>query len=294
VKLWILLLCTPFLCLAPGCRPASQQVAVSTPTETNTTMNADTLESQVLAHRPESVATAAQLGSAAAPVLVRLASHTDPEVRAQALICFRAAGGRDATHVAIRALDDDDATVVAHAIQVLHVFPPRDDRALLVAYQKQEETAPQLALIAGRLGTNASVTAWKTNLSTAPAGTAQADALLSAVARMGDADARKAFAYRLEAARGYDAPPWIDRAVYQEQPWVLESLAKLLDRTERAAELTPDDPTDLRPLRTCDLAANAILKITRATVTFPAPRATPYTDTELAEFRRLAADAMRK
>jgi hypothetical protein len=164
----------------------------------------------------------------------------------------------------------------------------------LAAYERQQETRDQIALVAGRLGTNANVSAWKTQLRTSAPSTSVADALLAAVARMGDADARKEFAARLEAARGRDAQPWIDRAIYQEQPWVLEPLSRLLDRKERALELTPDDPSDLRPLRTCDLAANAILRLTGAKVGFSAPRDTPYTDTELAEFRRLAAEVLRK
>jgi HEAT repeat protein len=227
-------------------------------------------------------------------LLARLARHKDPQVRAQALICIRAAGGPEATPTALAALDDDDASVVAHAIQVLQVFPPRDDKPLLAAYERQQETRDQIALVAGRLGTNANVSAWKTQLRTSAPGTSVADALLAAVARMGDADARKEFTARLEAARGRDAQPWIDRAIYEGQPWVLEPLARLLDRKERALELTPDDPSDLRPLRTCDLAANAILRLTGAKAVFPAPRDTPYTDTELAEFRRLAAEAFRK
>lgn len=257
-------------------------------------MSADNLESQVEARRPESLATAARLGPSAGPMLARLARHKDPEVRAQALICLRAAGGPQAAPAALEALNDEDATVVAHAIQVLHAHPPGSDKPLLAAYQTHDETRSQLALVAGRLGTNASVSAWKSHLRTTAAGTSLADALLTALARMGDADARREFTAHLESARGSDAPPWIDRAVYQEQPWVLVSLGKLLTRKERATELTPDDRRDLRPLRTCDLAGNAILKLTRAKVAFPAPRATPYSDQELSEFRRVAEETLRK
>ena len=257
-------------------------------------MTVDTLESQVEARRPESLATAARLGPSAGPLLARLARHKDPEVRAQALICLRAAGGPEAAPTAMAALDDEDATVTAHAIQVLQAHPPRDDKGLLAAYQRHNETREQLALVAGRLGTNATVTAWKSHLRTTPPGTSLSEALLTALARMGDNDARRELAARLETARGHDAPPWIERAAYQEQAWVLEPLSRLLERKEQAVELTPDDRSDLRPLRTCDLTANAILKLTRATVAFAAPRATPYTDTELAEFRRLAAEALRK
>jgi len=47
----------------------------------------------------------------------------------------------------------------------------------------------------------------------------------------------------------------------------------------------------MRPLRTCDLAANAILRLTGATVPFPAPRDTPYSAAEIEAFRSLAAGA---
>jgi hypothetical protein len=254
----------------------------------------DDLEAQVETRRPESLATSARLGPSAAPLLARLARHADPEVRAQALICLRASGGREAAPTALAALDDADATVVADALQVLQAHPPADDNALLAAYQRHEEPRDQLALIAGRLGARAHVATWKTHWRTSQPGTALANELLAAVARMGDAEARKEFTVRLTSARGYESPPWIDRAVYQEDPWVLEPLSRLLDQTERATELTPDDSSDLRPLRTCDLAANAILRLTRARVAFEAPRAKPYTDAELAEFRRLAVGAARR
>lgn len=254
-------------------------------------MSTDALVSQVETRNPESLATAARMGPSAGPVLARLARHADPEVRAQALICLRAAGGPEAAPTALAALDDDDATVVADALQVLQAHPPANDAALLAAYDRYEEPREQLALIAGRLGSRANVNAWKARLRTTPPGTAVANALLAALARMGDPDARRELATRLDAAHGYDSPVWIDRAAYQEDPWVLQPLAKLLDRTERATEVTPDDPSDQRPLRTCDLAADAILKLTGAKVSFPAPRTTPYTPAEIEEFRRLAARA---
>ena len=253
-------------------------------------MSVDILESQVQARRPESLATAAQLGPAAGPVLARLARDKNPEVRAQSLICLRASGGPDAAPTALAALNDDDGTVVAQAIQVLHAHPPADDRALLAAYQHAQEARDQLALIAGRLGAKATVAAWKNHLRGASLDTSLGRSLLAAVSRMGDAEARKEFAVRLETVPGRDAQTWLDLAVYQEDRWVLTPLSKLLDRKERAMELTPDDPSDLRPLRTCDLAANAILRLTGAKPSFSAPRATPYTDVELTEFRRLAAD----
>lgn len=251
-------------------------------------MNTEELAAQVQARLPQSLNTAARMGPAASETLGHLACHPDPEVRSQALICLRASGGPFAPSIALGALNDPDAAVVMHALQVLNTYPPVDDTGLLAAYPRHEEDRDQIALAAGRLGPKADVKAWKAHWRAAAPGTGLADALLAAVARMGDADARREFASRLEAARGHDVLPWMDRAVYQESSWVLPSLVKLLGRTERAAEVTPDDPSDLRPLRTCDLAANAILKITGGKVPFEAPRTSPYTDSQLAEFRRLA------
>ena len=188
-------------------------------------MSSETLQTQVETRRPESLATAAKMGPAAGPVLARLARHADPEVRAQALICLKASGGTEAAPTALAALADEDATVVANALQVLNAHPPTNDAPLLAAYDKYEEPRDQLALSAGRLGSRATVNAWKTHWRTTPSGTAVANALVTAVARMGDPDARREFTNRLDAARGYESPPWIDRAVYQENAWVLPPLA---------------------------------------------------------------------
>lgn len=257
-------------------------------------MPSEDLSLQVETLKPESLATAARLGPAAGPTLARMARHANPEVRAQALICLRASGGNEATPVALAALDDEDATVVVHALHVLQAFPPANDAPLLAAYDRHEEERDQIALIAGLMGSRARVAAWKIHWLSSPSDSALANALLTAVARMADPDARREFSVRLSAARGHDSQAWIDRAVYQSDRWVLDPLSKLLDRNERAVELTPDDPTDLRPLRTCDLAANAVLILTRSKPAFPAPRSTPYLDAEIVEIRRLAQQAIRR
>jgi HEAT repeats len=280
------------VCLTLACTPPSNNSPVAEIPQPFALMPSDNLESQVENLKPESLATAARLGPSASPLLAHLARQSNPEVRAQALICLRASGGPEAAPTAIAALDDPDATVVANALQVLQTYPPSSDVPLLVAYERYEEPRDQIALIAGRLGSRASVPAWKVKWLAAAPGSALGNALLTAVARMGDPEARREFATRLGNARDYDSPPWIDRAVYQDDPWVIEPLSKLLDRTERATELTPDDPADLRPLRTCDLAANAILRLTRAKPAFPAPRATPYSDAEINEIRRLAMETL--
>lgn len=266
---------------------------VTPTTEPRVPMPSEDLALQVETLKPESLATAARLGPAAGATLARMARHTNPEVRAQALICLRASGGNEATPTALAALDDEDATVVVHALHVLQTFPPASDAPILAAYDRHEEERDQLALIAGLVGPRARVASWKALWLSSPPDSALGNVLLAAVARMADPDARREFSARLSSARGRDAQAWIDRAVYQADRWVLEPLSKLLDRTERAVELTPDDPTDLRPLRTCDLAANAVLILTRAKPAFPAPRSTPYDEAEMNEIRRMARQGIR-
>ena len=61
----------------------------------------------------------------------------------------------------------------------------------------------------------------------------------------------------------------------------------MLDHTETAVELAPDR-RDTLPLRTCDLAADTILKLTKATVDFATERTTPYTTEELQRVRSIA------
>jgi hypothetical protein len=103
---------------------------------------------------------------------------------------------------------------------------------------------------------------------------------------MGDQASRDWFLQGLKAAHGYDLRSWLEDAEYLDDPWVLPGLAPLLDRTERAMDVMPHDGQN-RYLRACDLAAKTIITITRAKVSFPFPRPSQLSSSELEEVKKL-------
>lgn len=254
-------------------------------------MSATTLVAQIKAGSPEAQATASSLGQDALPAVTPLVDDADPEVRILALACLNIIGGPMVPTIALRKVGDEDDQVVGEALQVLQGHPPAGHAAdLLTLYREAGDgfVRERLALIAGRLAPQIDVIPWRKLWREAPAGSELERNLLAAVARMGDADARRAFADRLHASRGSESAEWLDLALYLDNGWVVPELVALLDRTETAVELAPDR-NDTLPLRVCDLAADTILNLTGASVSFDTGRTTPYTPEELRQVRAVAA-----
>jgi hypothetical protein len=235
----------------------------------------------------EANAVAAELGVSAAAVLAALASDPKPRVRHTAMICLETVGGDKAIETAMAHMEDADEQTAGQALMVLLRHPPQGrDGELLTGFDhgKYAATRLQTPLIAGRLAPNVDPEPWKKRYA------AEQDAevkenLLVALARMGNAEARAEFARRLKTDPDSDAPRWIEHAKYMEDPWVVPHLIALLDRRGHAMDLAPDFKNPL-PQRVCDLAAKAVVEISKAKVDFPMERVIPFTDDELAAIRR--------
>jgi hypothetical protein len=233
-------------------------------------------------------ATTVRLGAAASPLIRPLAADPDREVRLLAFVCLDLAGGPDAIAAAFDGLRDADEQVRSRAVMLLLNHPPKaQERQLLAAFRASKDPfiRSRLPLVAGRLAPEISARNWLVLLSLDTDADVQ-HGLRLGLARMGDQASRDWFLQGLKAAHGYDLRSWLEDAEYLDDPWVLPGLAPLLDRTERAMDVMPHDGQN-RYLRACDLAAKTIITITRAKVSFPFPRPSQLSSSELEEVKKL-------
>ena len=250
-------------------------------------MNIEKLLVEVRQNRPEAQATAARLGPDASPALVPLTTDQSAGIRSMALLCLSITGGTSASDAALQRLSDDDQ-VVAQALLVLRKHPPYGREAeLLQAYRKPSNPSirEDLPLIAGRLAPKIDPQPWLEFWQREKAPELR-ESLMVGLARMGNAQAREQFVQALSGASGEAVVHWLDHARYMEDTWIVPHLLPLLDRTKVAIRLNPDGENTW-PLRTCDLAARAILDLTKATVAFEVQRPAQFTDQELEEVRRI-------
>ncbi len=267
-------------------RNRATKALIQTQKSTNN-MSTERLISLVKQGSMEANALAADLGRPAAPVLARLASDPNPQVRLTALVCLETVGGDHAIQTALAHIEDTDEQVASEALIILLHDPPQgQEKLLLAAFDrgKYAATRLQIPLIAGRLAPKVDPEPWRKRYAVEQAVDVKEN-LLVALARMGDAGARAEFARQLKAARGPETPRWIEHAEYVDQPWVAPALLALLDRRDHAVDLAPDFKNRL-PQRVCDLAARALVEITHAKVGFPVRRVQPFTDDELRAIRR--------
>jgi hypothetical protein len=234
--------------------------------------------------------TASRLGVAAGETARPLTTDPDREVRLLALVCLDIVGGDDAIAAGLDRLTDADEQVASSAVMLLLHHPPEHHEwELLARFRSSKDpfVRSQLPRVAGRLSHPTLMNDWSGML---PAETNEdvQRGLRVGLARMGGGPSRDWFLQGLTAADGPPVRSWLADAEYIDQPWVLPGLSRLLDKTKRAEELMPDDGRN-RFLRTCDLAAASIMKITKAKVSFPFPRMSQLTAEELAQVKRLAA-----
>ena len=232
---------------------------------------------------------AAALGAPAAQSIRSLTADPDREVRLLAFICLDIVNGPEAIAAAFDGLRDADEQVRSRAVMLLFNHPPKgQERRLLAAFSatKDHFIRSRLPMVAGRLAPDASPRDWAALLPVDTNADVQ-HGLRLGLARMGDRPSREWFLRGLESAHGYELPPWLEDAEYLDAKWVLPGLLPLLDHTERARDVMPDDGRN-RFLRACDLAAQVVVAITRAKVSFPLPRPTQLSPSEIEEVKRLA------
>lgn len=252
-------------------------------------MTTDLLVHQVKKADWDAVETAETLGETARSILVPFTRDKDPEIRQIALACLDNVGGPDASEAALKLLLDEDSEVVSSAIELLHNHPPFGQaEQLLKCYQQTDDpyAQEQIPVIAGRLAPEIDMSPWVPLLDLSADEEELNVGLLAGLARMGHEPARKRFVSMMLSSRGKESASLIEYCSYMQDTWIVPHMIPLLDRRERAVTLFPD--RDIY-MRTCDLALEAIVELTKAEVSFPVNRPEQYNASELESVKRIAS-----
>ncbi|KAA0214771.1 MAG: hypothetical protein DYG94_10515 [Leptolyngbya sp. PLA3] len=218
-----------------------------------------------------------------------LLADASPQVRAIALRVLDAADPQRAHPVAVKALSDPSDEVKTFAVAVLRPNPPSGAASeLLAAYNTANDPAlrGEVALLAGRVEPPEAIDTWRAVWVREDDRFAKAD-VCKALARMGDQPARDAYVASMKRERGRPVFDLIRGTAYFNDTWIVPALGQMLDRKDVALHLAADFP-DTHPFRVCDVALEAILKLTGEKVEFQVPRPTQYTEAEIAIVRAIA------
>lgn len=218
-----------------------------------------------------------------------LLADPSAEVRAISLRVLDAADRERARPYAIKALADPKDEVKTFAVAVLRPDPPSGHMSeIIAAYDTANDPAlrGEIALLAGRVTPPEMVESWRAEWAREEDPYAKAD-VCKALARMGDQSARETYVANMKKAKGRPVFDAVRGTAYFEDTWVVPHLAEMLERRDVAIDLAPDFP-DTHPFRVCDVALEAILKLTGEKVSFQVPRPTQYQDSEIAAVRAIA------
>lgn len=231
-------------------------------------------------------------GLAAVPVLQQLLANPDPWVRIVAVRALGEIPQPQALGVLLLTATDEDGMVAREAIEQLERYPDRlDVKHLIAALERAQDpnARRRLSLYLGRTAltdedlAKLAALCQRERIEEAKVG------CLAALARTGNPDAEAAFKRRVNASSGRERVEVIHLLEYIGQRWVIETLTGWLDDKDNALflnlDILPDEP---QFMRVCDLAANAIIRMTRAPVSFVRDMPTNYSTAQLDEVRRIA------
>jgi hypothetical protein len=274
----------------PGAGGAHNPDAGTAPRVAENTMDTTELISLIRAGYDDRALEAAKAGGPGVyDTIEPLTADPSPEVRAIALRVLDAADRPRARPLAVKALADPTDHVKTFAVAVLRPDPPSDAMpAILSAFHAANDPAlrGEIALLAGRVDPPGLVDAWRSAWAGEPEPYAKAD-VRKALARMGDQTSRQTYAADMKQAKGREAFDMIRGTAYFEDTWPVPHLAALLDRQDVALHLAADYK-DTHPFRVCDVALEAILKLTGEPVDFQVPRPTQYKPSEIEAVRAIA------
>jgi HEAT repeat protein len=240
-----------------GAQPAPEAAPVSA------------LVQKVMAKSRDAIGEARAAGAAASPALLPLVRSEDAEIRELAMWCLAESGGPGAQEALVRGMLDESPGVRAAAMGgVQKGLGPAMAPGLLEALEKSPEPLVRrhAALFLGRIpgtGTQRIRGAYQAEKE---GGAKEGE--LAALARLGDAEARRAFAARLQESSGPDRIRMVELAEYLAAPWLLPSLAPLLDDWTPAVRIGADGLPGPEYLRVCDVAVNLMASVTGQAFSF--------------------------
>jgi HEAT repeat protein len=228
-------------------------------------------------------------GLPAAGGLAALTADRDPEIRELALLCLDEIGGPDAERCFAVALLDRHPQVRSAAMRgMLHHATSGSVQALKNAYDQSPEplVRENVMLALGKIeGMEAGSLRRRFERETSED---VRDAARAALARLGDADARKEFSARLVASSGALRVRMLELGKYILQPWLAPALPALMDDESPAIRIGghgfPEIP---EYLRVCDVAVNLLGAIEKLSLSFDLKPNVQYTEAQRNEIRRL-------
>lgn len=269
---------------------ADEPGAVEEPRIAENTMDTNELISLIRAGYDDRAIDAAKAtGPTAFGAVEPLLADPSPETRAIALRVLDAADRERTRPLAVKALADRSDHVKTFAVAVLRPDPPSDSMPnILSAFNSANDPAlrGEIALLGGRVTPPDLLDGWRAAWAGEDDAYAKAD-VRKALAKMGDEAARKSYIADMQQAKGREAFDLIRGTAYFEETWIVPALIPLLDRQDVAIHLAADYK-NTHPFRVCDVALEAILKLTGAPVEFQTPRPTQYKPGEIEAVRAIA------
>lgn len=234
------------------------------------------LADRVLANDYAALAEAERAGPPAADALLPLLGHADAQVRQFAAECLGMAGGPRAALGLARALPDPALAVsAAAAVALERCATPDLVPELVLAWDHVADWMVRVR-VAKLLGT---LDGWDPAMLrkrvAAEPHPAVREAMIVALARRGEPEAREAFARMLADSEAVDRPRMVEHARYVAQPWLLRPLLPLLDDWTPALRLVEGAPGPSH-LRVCDLTVDLVAAIAQRRFTGAPKRLTNY------------------
>jgi hypothetical protein len=211
-------------------------------------------------------------------------------VREIAIRCLNHTGGYGVAQIFVNALSDESPSVRTAAIGGLQDRVDAETYTLLLqVYEKvpDPQHRQEIALMLGR-SEGGSIDDLK-RLDNREQVREARDGCLAALAKRGDHDSQAEFLNRLRNSKNYELKRFLEYVNYIGQIWALQGLAPILNDKTPLLGLGLCRPVEGYPtsLRACDIAVNLIAKIARTAFSFVVNRRTNYTETQLAEARRV-------
>jgi HEAT repeat protein len=239
---------------------------------------------------PEVVELAKQGGPTVVPFIAPHLGDKDYVVRLLAVNSVAAACGGDSPQLLIRALADVNEQVRDNAVNGLHECPPVGQQdALLRAWDANQTrdgyVRQQIPMVIGRLRQASAIPPLGERL---PRDARQEvkDGIIAGMAKLGDPGARATLGEMLREARDFRTAEVMELVTYEDEPWVIPLLVPVLQRRGIAVRISTHVVTIER--RECDLAVDAVLRISKARFSFEADSSAQYTDAQVAEVLRFA------
>ncbi|HEV8607051.1 MAG TPA: HEAT repeat domain-containing protein [Tepidisphaeraceae bacterium] len=234
------------------------------------------------------VEASAKTGPPAVGIAEPFLNDKDEVVRLAAIDSIAAAGGPRAPELLMRMVGDKNEQVRINAINALHKRPPvgREDELIILWDQNKSRDGyvrQQIPMILAEMGAKDKMQALKARSVTDTRQEVD-DGMTAGVAKLGDKDFRSKLGKKLELAHGTriaEIMPFVD---WIDEQWVIPMLLPVLKHREIALILATHILTVER--RGCDLAVDAVLKISKANFSFKLDTVALYKDPQIAEVTR--------